>query len=141
MLSFSANQKSVNFSYTLLQLQQKITFSPRDFHCTRQALVMRNWNITLLYFVYFFQEDKSKKDSSKVKKLYHELNLKQVFKDYEEESYKNIVELISQKSGNLPEGLFLEFVKKIYKRNKWAIVLQTRFIIIERPLHCHFDWQ
>ena len=89
----------------------------------------------------FFQEDKSKKDSSKVKKLYHELNLKQVFKDYEEESYKNIVELISQKSGNLPEGLFLEFVEKIYKRNKWAIVLQTRFIIIERPLHCHFDWQ
>lgn len=64
------------------------------------------------------KEDKSKKDSSKVKKLYHELNLKQVFKDYEEESYKNIVELISQKSGNLPEGLFLEFVKKIYKRNK-----------------------
>ena len=57
----------------------------------------------------FFQEDKSKKDSSKVKKLYHELNLKQVFKDYEEESYKNILELISQKSGNLPEGLFLEF--------------------------------
>ena len=46
----------MNFSYTLLQLQQKITFSPRDFHCTRQALVMRNWNITLLYFVYFFPE-------------------------------------------------------------------------------------
>ena len=86
----------------------------------------------------FFQEDKSKKDSSKVKKLYHELNL---IKDYEKESYKNILELISQKSGNLPEGLFLEFVKKIYKRNKWAIMLQTRFIIIERPLHCHFDWQ
>ena len=119
MHSFSANQKSVNFLCEVLQLEQKSIFSLRDFHCTRQALVMRNWNITLLYFFYtFFQEDKSKKDSSKVKKLYHELNLKQVFKDYEEESYKNIVELISQKSGNLPEGLFLEFVKKIYKRNK-----------------------
>ena len=47
-----------------------------------------------------------------MKKWYHELNLKQVFKEYEEECYKNIVELLSQKSGNLSEGLFLEFVKK-----------------------------
>ena len=67
---------------------------------------------SVVFWLVFFQEVKSKKDSSKVKKWYHELNLKQVFKDYEEECYKNIVELISQKSGNLSEGLFLEFVKK-----------------------------
>ena len=67
---------------------------------------------SVVFWLFFFQEVKSKKDSSKVKKWYHELNLKQVFKEYEEESYKNIVELISQKSGNLSEGLFLEFVKK-----------------------------
>ena len=92
-----------------------------------------------MYFDYFFQEDKSTRDSSKVKKLYHEFNLKQVFKDYEEESYKNIVELISQKSGNLPEGLFLEFVKKIFKRNKWAVVVQRRFSIIAFPRDEGFD--
>ena len=54
MHSFSANQKSVNFLCEVLQLEQKSIFSLRDFHRTRQALVMRNWNITLLYFVYFF---------------------------------------------------------------------------------------
>ena len=67
---------------------------------------------SVVFWLFFFQEVKSKKDSSKVKKWYHELNLKQVFKEYEDECYKNIVELISQKSGNLSEGLFLEFVKK-----------------------------
>ena len=67
---------------------------------------------SVVFRLFFFQEVKSKKDSSKVKKWYHELNLKQVFKDYEEEYCKNIVELISQKSGNLSEGMFLEFVKK-----------------------------
>lgn len=61
---------------------------------------------------------KDSASSEKVKKLYHELNLKQVYKNFEEESHKDIVELISQKSANLPEGLFLEFVKKIYKRDK-----------------------
>ena len=68
-----------------------------------------------------------------MKKLYHELNLKQVYKNFEEESYKDIVELISQKSANLPEGLFLEFVKKIYKRDKWAALTQTRVSVIASP--------
>ncbi|XP_022806675.1 farnesyl pyrophosphate synthase-like [Stylophora pistillata] len=71
--------------------------------------------------------------SEKVKKLYHELNLKQVYKDFEEESYKNIVELISQRSANLPEGLFLEIAKKIYKRDKGAVLTQTRVSIIASP--------
>ena len=65
-----------------------------------------------------------------MKKWYHELNLKQVFKDYEEESYKNIVELISQKSGNLSEGLFLEFVKKILKRDKWAVWFKLSLVLL-----------
>ena len=53
-----------------------------------------------------------------MKELYNALNLKNVYQDYEEESYKSILELISQKSGNLPKEVFLEFVKKIYKREK-----------------------
>ena len=65
-----------------------------------------------------------------MKKWYHELNLKQVFKDYGEECYKNIVELISQKSGNLSEGLFLEFVKKIFKRDKWAVWFKLSLVLL-----------
>ena len=136
MHSFSANQCKC-FTY-IIPIRIKVYLLSQRFLLNTTSVHIEKLECILITF---FQEDKSKKDSSKVKKLYHELNLKQVFKDYEEESYKNILELISQKSGNLPEGLFLEFVKKIYKRNKWAIVLQTRFIIIERPLHCHFDWQ
>jgi len=61
---------------------------------------------------------KSSSASDKVKALYHELNLKKLYQDCEEESYQHILELISQKSANLPKEMFLEFVKKIYKRDK-----------------------
>lgn len=61
---------------------------------------------------------KGSEASDKVKVLYRELNLKRAYQEYEEESYKNILELISNKSGNLPKEMFLEFVKKIYKRDK-----------------------
>ncbi|KAM7440820.1 hypothetical protein ABFA07_010058 [Porites harrisoni] len=61
---------------------------------------------------------KSQEASARIKELYNELNLKKVYQYYEEESYKSILELISQKSGNLPKEVFLEFVKKIYKREK-----------------------
>jgi len=61
---------------------------------------------------------KSPTSSEKVKVLYHELNLKKLYEEYEEESYTRILELISQKSANLPKEMFLEFVKKIYKRDK-----------------------
>ena len=61
---------------------------------------------------------KSPTSSEKVKVLYHELNLKKLYEEYEEESYTRILELISQKSSNLPKEMFLEFVKKIYKRDK-----------------------
>ena len=61
---------------------------------------------------------KSPTSSEKVKVLYHELQLKKLYEEYEEESYTRILELISQKSANLPKEKFLEFVKKIYKRDK-----------------------
>jgi len=61
---------------------------------------------------------KSPASSEKVKVLYHELNLKKLYEEYEEESYSRILELISLKSANLPKEMFLEFVKKIYKRDK-----------------------
>ncbi|XP_068703269.1 farnesyl pyrophosphate synthase-like [Montipora foliosa] len=61
---------------------------------------------------------KNPASAEKVKALYHELQLKKIYQEYEEESYQRIRELITQKSGNLPKEMFLEFVKKIYKRDK-----------------------
>ena len=65
--------------------------------------------------------------------------MKQVYKYFKEESYKNIVELISQKSANLPVGLFLEFVKKIYKRYKGTVLTETRVSIIASPRDKGFE--
>ncbi|EDO40981.1 predicted protein [Nematostella vectensis] len=56
--------------------------------------------------------------SAKVKRVYRELNLEQVFHEYEEASYQRIIDLISKHSGDLPDEVFLDFVRKIYKRKK-----------------------
>merc|ERR1719198_1690094 len=53
---------------------------------------------------------------AKVKAVYKELNLEQIYKDYEEESYARLQTLIKEKAGDLPEGIFTDFAKKIYKR-------------------------
>ena len=45
-------------------------FSPRDFHCTQQALVIRNRNLTLSFFGFFFLQDNyGKKDSASSEKV------------------------------------------------------------------------
>ena len=54
---------------------------------------------------------------AKVKALYEELGLEQVFKDYEESSYKEICEEI-EKVTLMPKDVFLFLLKKIYKREK-----------------------
>ena len=75
----------------------------------------------LINFNFFPQENygvKSLESSAKVKALYRELNLKKVYEEYEEESYRNILQLISDNSGDLPRAMFQEFVRKIYKRDK-----------------------
>ncbi|CAI8001760.1 Farnesyl pyrophosphate synthase [Geodia barretti] len=52
----------------------------------------------------------------KVKALYKELNLEQVYKDYEEQSYKDLMVSIETEAGSLPQGMFVEFANRIYKR-------------------------
>jgi farnesyl diphosphate synthase len=42
----------------------------------------------------------------------------QIFKDYEEESYKRLTSLIETHAGSLPHAIFLDFASKIYKRTK-----------------------
>ncbi|XP_046574693.1 farnesyl pyrophosphate synthase-like [Haliotis rubra] len=54
----------------------------------------------------------------KVKEVFRELNLQKVYTDYEESSYNDLSVLIGKCAGNLPEEVFRDFAKKIYKRQK-----------------------
>ncbi|XP_063001845.1 farnesyl pyrophosphate synthase-like [Elgaria multicarinata webbii] len=55
---------------------------------------------------------------ARVKKLYEDLGLKAVFKDYKESSYQHVSGLITQHAVNLPPQTFLGLVQKVYKRQK-----------------------
>jgi farnesyl diphosphate synthase len=53
----------------------------------------------------------------KIKELYRELNLEQVFQKYEHESFQQLTTIIEGQT-QLPEGVFGLLLKKIYKRSK-----------------------
>nr|XP_006817642.1 PREDICTED: farnesyl pyrophosphate synthase-like [Saccoglossus kowalevskii] len=53
-----------------------------------------------------------------IKKLYDDLNLKELFYEFEEESYQTLMKLIEQCHGELPAEMFIDFAKRIYKRKK-----------------------
>lgn len=53
-----------------------------------------------------------------VKDLYKTLNLEKVYRDYEEDSYKTLCNLIQSHNNGFPRDLFLFLVMKIYKRQK-----------------------
>ncbi|KAK5623250.1 hypothetical protein CRENBAI_017320 [Crenichthys baileyi] len=55
---------------------------------------------------------------AKVKELYNTLQMPTLYHKYEEESYQRLQKLIAQHAQNLPHSVFLNFAKKIYKRNK-----------------------
>ena len=95
------------------------------FHVWNSSGTLPSWkedhHLLINLGVFFLQENYGKNDETatqKVKSLYKELALKQCFLNHEEQSYQKIIQLISEKSGRLPESLFLDFAKKIYKRNK-----------------------
>lgn len=52
----------------------------------------------------------------KVKELYASLQLEQLFKDYEQESYEELCELIKNTSCTIPSECFSDLLGKIYKR-------------------------
>ena len=52
----------------------------------------------------------------RVKQVYKQLDLKKVYSDYEEETYQELMQLISKLSGTLPADMFIAFAQKIYKR-------------------------
>ena len=55
-----------------------------------------------------------------IKKLYDELKLKEVYHQYEESSYQEIMSLLDVKLKEtcLPRGVFQEYADRIYKRQK-----------------------
>jgi farnesyl diphosphate synthase len=52
-----------------------------------------------------------------VKGLYKELELEEVYHNYEEQTYNLICTHIQQMNVELPKGLFLDMLHKIYKRS------------------------
>ena len=54
----------------------------------------------------------------KVKAVYESVNLRQLYAEYEEQSYQNIGRLINEHSDVLPAPVFLELRDRIYKRDK-----------------------
>lgn len=54
----------------------------------------------------------------KVKALYSTLHMPELYCKYEDESYQRLQKLIARHAENLPHSVFLNFAKKIYKRNK-----------------------
>eukprot|EP00730_Choanoeca_flexa_P020474 TRINITY_DN9999_c0_g1_i1.p1 TRINITY_DN9999_c0_g1~~TRINITY_DN9999_c0_g1_i1.p1 ORF type:complete len:357 (+),score=121.40 TRINITY_DN9999_c0_g1_i1:2065-3135(+) len=67
------------------------------------------------------EDNYARKDAAceaKVKELYKELNLEQLYKDYEEQHYQKLMGMIKDKSGELPQAIFTDFAAKIYKRQK-----------------------
>ena len=62
-----------------------------------------------------------KKDAAcvaKVKAVFKELELEQVFRDYENESFAELQKLIAARTGSIPAVVFTDFADKIYKRKK-----------------------
>ncbi|KAK9837863.1 hypothetical protein WJX74_006667 [Apatococcus lobatus] len=66
-------------------------------------------------------EDNYGKDNAdnigKIKEVYRQLRLDEVFQKYESESYHSLTSLI-QKQNQLPEDVFMLLLNKIYKRSK-----------------------
>lgn len=58
----------------------------------------------------------------RVKALYDTLEMPVRYYQHEEESYHRLQKLIQLHAKNLPHAVFLNFAKKIYKRNKWGVV-------------------
>jgi len=54
----------------------------------------------------------------KIKHLYRELDLETLYRKYEEDSYKEILELKPNVEGKLPWSIFETFLAKVYKRTK-----------------------
>ena len=55
---------------------------------------------------------------NKVKAIYNTMNLQDLYHQFEEQSYQDIMLLIEKHSLSLPKQLFVDMTRKIYKRQK-----------------------
>jgi farnesyl diphosphate synthase len=53
-----------------------------------------------------------------VKQLYKDLNLEKVFRDYEDATYAELMDLIKKEAKGVPEKVFMDFAQKIFRRQK-----------------------
>ncbi|XP_059173023.1 farnesyl pyrophosphate synthase-like [Physella acuta] len=54
----------------------------------------------------------------RVKNIYRELDIEGVYKQYEEQSYESITQVIKSLDSDVPQEVFLDFANRIYKRQK-----------------------
>jgi farnesyl diphosphate synthase len=67
------------------------------------------------------QENYARRDAEcvkRVKAIYVELGLPELYAKYEDESYTSLCQLIDSSSGSLPRDMFIAYADKIYKRKK-----------------------
>lgn len=79
-------------------------------------------NVFICLFV-CFQENYGKKDAeaeAKIKALYIDLNIEDIYKAYEEKSFQELTAMINKldESTGVKKAVFTEFMDKIYKRTK-----------------------
>lgn len=55
---------------------------------------------------------------ARVKEVYKALKLQELYANYEESSYKDVLNLIDAVNVALPKEMFREYARKIYKRKK-----------------------
>lgn len=104
--------------YGLPEVIGKIGTDIQDNKCSWlvvQALKRANAEQKKILTDNYGQDDEEK--IANVKKLYVELDLENVFKTYEEASYKSIKNLIAQVT-DIPAEVFEFLLRKIYKRSK-----------------------
>ena len=62
---------------------------------------------------------KNAEDERKVKALFKDLDLERVYREYEEESYQELLKKMEGVDESLvPRAVFIDFAKRIYKRQK-----------------------
>lgn len=75
----------------------------------------------IIFFSFCLQNNYGCDDPSKIEKvkdLYEQLDLQTVYSDYEENSFKLLMNLIDKNCDILPKEVFTSFAYKIYKRQK-----------------------
>lgn len=84
-------------------------------------LIVKALEIASAEQIEILKKNYGQKDESsvaKVKSIYHDLGLEKVYQQYEEDCYAELLKHIEEACDKLPKEIFMDFAKKIFKRNK-----------------------